>query len=315
MSGVVVNPVGGGIGKPGSKGVEPSARTWIAIGVVAAGFVALYFRWLWTQHRISWGALDDWGHVYLIPFVSWYLIRQNWRALMNTRMGTFWPGLAPFVLGIVSYFFFVVGIPNHMSQGFSLILTLAGATLLLLGPGAFRYLFLPIAFLVFIVQISPQIMSTVTFQLQLIASKGAEVVLAVIGAAAGFAVTRDGNLLEVIGNGPPQRLNVAEACSGMRMVIAFLALAAIVAVFSCRFWWQRSAILMLAIPVAVLLNVIRVSVLGLLTLVNVHLAQGNAHMLIGMVLLVPGLFLFLGAVWALNHAVTEESPEGKGGIP
>jgi exosortase len=312
LSGVIMNPVGGGVVGAGPSRAAPTTRTWIALGFVGVLFVGLFFRWLWTQHKLSWDALDDWGHVYLIPFVSWYLIRQNWRELLQARMGTFWPGLAPFVLGIVSYFFFVVGVPNHMSQGFALILTLAGATLLLLGPGAFRYLFLPIAFLVFSVQISPQIMATVTFQLQLIASKGAEVLLAVIGSMAGFAVTRDGNLLEVIGSGPPQRLNVAEACSGMRMVIAFLALAAIVAVFSCRYWWQRGAIMLLAMPVAVLLNVIRVAVLGLLTLVNVHLAQGNAHMLIGMVLLVPGLFLFLGAVWALNHAVADAPSTAKG---
>ena len=138
------------------------------------------------------------------------------------------------------------------------------------------------------------------------ASDGAWVVLSVIGAAAGFGVEVDGNILTVIkGDGTTVPLNVAEACSGMRMVIAFFALAGSVALLGCDKWWQRFAVLLLAAPVALLMNIVRVAVLGLLSMADQDLAAGDAHTLIGTLLLVPALGLFLGAVWALKKIIRE----------
>jgi hypothetical protein len=48
---------------------------------------------------------------------------------------------------------------------------------------------------------------------------------------------------------------------------------------------------------------VRVTVLGLLTLVNPNLAAGEAHTLIGTLLLVPALGLYMGVVWALNRVI------------
>ncbi|MFN9992936.1 MAG: archaeosortase/exosortase family protein, partial [Phycisphaerales bacterium] len=100
-------------------------------------------------------------------------------------------------------------------------------------------------------------------------------------------------------------LNVAEQCSGMRMVVAFLALSAVMSLQN-RFWWQRIALILLATPVAVFLNVIRVGVLGLASLYSRGLATGDAHMLIGTLLLVPGLFLFLACSWSLEKMIVDE---------
>jgi exosortase/archaeosortase family protein len=62
-------------------------------------------------------------------------------------------------------------------------------------------------------------------------------------------------------------------------------------------------LLLLTVPVAIFLNVIRVAVLGLLSLADEKLAAGEAHTFIGTLLLIPGLFLFLGVVWALKRVV------------
>jgi exosortase/archaeosortase family protein len=86
-----------------------------------------------------------------------------------------------------------------------------------------------------------------------------------------------------------------------------------VALLSCRLWWQRIAVSVLAVPVAVLMNVLRVTVLGLLTLGDRDLAQGEAHTLIGTLLLLPGLGTFLLIVWTLKKVVDvpdEAAPRG-----
>jgi exosortase len=282
-----------------------SHEAWLKLGLLAAAFIGLFYRWIWAQGLHSAEAMEDWGHAFVIPFISGYMVWQQRERILRIPPTTFWPGLAPMMLGVVCYFFFIVGIGNHMLQGFAMLLTLAGMSLLLLGPRLFRYVFLPIAYLVFTVTVAEQVMIKLTFELQHIAAVGAWMVLRIAGMIGQFPVIISGNTLTVGSGGKP--LNVAEACSGMRMVIAFIALGAAVAIFSCRFWWQRTALILLAAPVAIFNNILRVAVLGLLTLKWPDLAVGDAHMLIGTLLLVLGLGIFMGIQWALNRIV--EDPE------
>jgi exosortase len=281
----------------------------LVAGLLTLGFGMLFFRWFYVQHQISMDSPDDWGHAYFVPLISAYLVWTRRDELARTPVAAFWPALAPFLLGIMAYFFCVTGVKNHMLQGFSMILCLFGLVLLMLGPGAMRVLFLPIAFLGFGVTISEAIMIELTFQLQIIASYGAWMLLSVVGEVAGFGCEVSTNVLRLVdSHGGIHPLNVAEACSGMRMVVAFCALAAATALLGCRHWWQRVAVMLLAVPIAVLINVGRVAVLGLLSLADSHLSEGSAHTLIGTLLLVPGLGLFMLVVWSLNRVVREGSP-------
>jgi exosortase len=275
-------------------------------GLLGLAFVGLYFRWFHTQHQISASAMQDWGHAYIIPLISGYMIWLKRGELAKLRPTVFWPGLPPLMLGIVAYFFFVgtrfTG--GHMIQGWAMLLTLFGTVLLVLGPQVMRRLFLPISFLILGITISEMVMIRLTFPLQLIASQGSHVILTVIGTLAGFGVDVAGNQITLYtASGVPIPLSVAEACSGMRMVIAFFALGAALALLTLPQWWQRIALMLLAIPVAIFLNIIRVTVLGLVSLADQQLASGEAHSFIGTLLLVPGLFLFLGIGWILKRVI------------
>jgi exosortase len=286
----------------------PAGLRWTLL--LGVGFLALYYRWLWTQGEMSVAAMQDWGHAFVIPFIGAYLIWRRREAIAATPVGVFWPASVPFLLGIVSYAYCIVNVRNHMLQGASLVLALGGLVLLLTGPRMLRHVFLPIAYLLLAITISESIMLSVTFGLQLIASQGAWLMLNLIGQPFGwFNTDIDGNTLEIITSaGEVLPMNVAEACSGMRMVVAFYALAGAVALLATGEWWQRIALMLLAGPVAILMNMVRVTVLGLLMLIDPGLAAGDAHMLIGTLLLFPSLLLFLGIVWALNKIVGP--PEG-----
>ncbi|HEX8877314.1 MAG TPA: exosortase/archaeosortase family protein [Phycisphaerales bacterium] len=288
-----------------------------ALALLLVGVIAVFWQWFERQHRHSLGAPSDWGHAYVIPLISAYLVWRDRENINRTPTSTFWPGLLPVLLGIGSYFVAVVVVKNHMIQGFSIVLTIAGLALLLTGPRMFARLFLPILYLVFAITISEMIMIKITFQLQLIASQGAGVLLALIGPLMGFTVDVDGNTLYITPAGKePLPLNVAEACSGMRMVIAFFALAGAVALISSKFWWQRIAVLVLALPVAVFMNIVRVAILGIASKYSPELTKGDAHVMIGTLLLLPGLLLFLGVVWALGRVIDEPAaPEAKRPTP
>ncbi len=295
--------------RPQASTDRATTSTLVPVLVVAAlvAFVTLYWGWIARQGTFSVKFIEDWGHAFVIPLISGYMIWRQRHILAATTARAFWPGLSLILLGIACYVFFMLMISNHMLQGAALITTLFGIVLTAFGPAILRLTALPILFLAFTITISEAVMLGLTFPLKLLASKGAWILLTVLGPVFGYSVDLDGNMLTMItadGTALPQ-LNVAEACSGMRMLVAFFALAAAVGVLGCRQWWQRIAMLLLAAPVALLMNIVRVALLALLSLIDPNLAQGEAHMIIGTILLLPSLGLFMGIVWALKKAVPD----------
>lgn len=283
------------------------SRPGLSVAVVCGfGFILVFFRWFAHQARISFEHPQDWGHSFVIPLIAAYMVWQRRDRINSTPTAIFWPALIPFLLGIQTYAYNLFMVQNHMLQGMSMLLSMGSLLLLLLGPGVFRHLFMPTLYLVLMITIAEAIMLAVTFKLQLLASQGSWLMLNLIGSPFGwFNVDIDGNTLMIItSNGDTLPMNVAEACSGMRMVVAFYALAIAVALLGSSQWWQRIALVLLAGPVAVFMNMVRVTVLGLLMLVNPKLAEGDAHTVIGTILLVPSLLLFLGMAWMLNRLIS-----------
>ena len=271
--------------------------------VLSSAFVLVFFRWMLKQHHFSFKYMEDWGHAWFVPLIAGFVLWQQRERLAQKAREVFWPGLLPVVVGMACHFFFIIVVPNHMLQGAAMILTVFGLVLMLLGPSVMTIVFPAVAYLGFAVTISQQIMTKATFALKLIASSGAGIVLEVLGSLFKFDVETNGNIITV--GGFP--MNVADACSGMRTVVAFLALAAAVALIACPHWWQRVWLVMIAIPIAIALNIVRVVVLGLIMLWDPDLSTGEAHTMIGTLLLVPGLGAFLLVVGALNRAVVDES--------
>lgn len=285
---------------------DPTSLTMI--GLVAGALALLFWVFLYQQHRHSWGSAD-WSHAYFVPLISLWMVWQNRAGLAAARATVFWPGLAPLLMGVVCYAFFLVGVPNHLGQGMSFILAIFGVCLLLLGPSMMPLLFFPIAYLLFAVTVPEKIMNYVTYPLQDLAARGGWLMLRMVG----YDADRTGNVLYMLmPDGTSHPLNVAEQCNGMRMVVGFLALGAAVALVAVKTWWKRVVLLAIAAPIALLVNVVRVAVLGGVSVVNSDLAQGEAHMWIGTLLLVPGFFLFMGVLKALNVAVPEAGAAGGG---
>lgn len=275
-------------------------------GVIALALVALFYRWIAQQNAFSSTKIEDWGHAYVIPFISGYMVWLRKEELARILPAVFWPGLIPIFLGLVCYAFFTLLLPNHMLGGAAFVLTVFGVVLTLLGTATMRILFLPIAYLVFAITLSEQIMNELTFRLQLIASEGAYVILSLGSAVFPYGVNLKGNQLEILVGGESRMMNVAEACSGMRMVVAFVALAGAVALLGAREWWQRLALLLLAVPIAVFMNIVRVGVLGFVTMYDPDLATGDSHTLIGTLLLLPALGLYMLIAWVLNRIVATD---------
>ena len=98
--------------------------------------------------------------------------------------------------------------------------------LLLLGPAMMRILWFPIAFMVFAIKVSDAIWSIIASKLQSIAAQGAVMLLELTSGLTGVHATLRGSTIDLdYGQlNPPTPMGVAEACAGMRMLMAFLAL-------------------------------------------------------------------------------------------
>jgi exosortase len=277
-------------------------RTLATLIVLLVGIVALFWRWFMAQHEHSWGN-GDWSHAYMVPFICVYLLWQNRAGLERARTAVFWPGLMPLVMGVWCYVYFIVGVPNHFGQGLSLILTVFGLTLLFLGPRAMEHLFTAIAFLVFGITVPEIVMNYLTYPLQDLAARGGFFILRLLNVNCDLS----GNLINVItSSGIAVPLDVGTQCSGMRTVIAFVALGTAVALVGTRTWWKRVVLIITALPIAIILNALRIATLGVLSLYNPNFSQGQMHMFIGTLLLVPGFLFYMGVLWSLNKAVPED---------
>lgn len=283
---------------------------WIGGAALAVVFVGVFADFFMKQLRFAISMPSDWGHTLVVPGVVAYFVWLRREELKSASMRPCWWGVAPMLVGVGWYSLCVFGprpLFHHNLMGVGVYLTLFGVALLLLGASAMRWLWFPIAYLAAFSQtISEVLLNRVTFQLQDLAAAGAYLLLAVCG----LEVDRSGNTLTVWSEGVPHPLNVAEACSGMRMLIAFLALGTYFAYVNLSITWQRVALVLCAVPVALAVNVLRVTSLGILSMFDTNLAQGEFHHLIGVLWLLPGLAMFLGVVWVLRRMVVDETDAG-----
>lgn len=288
----------------------------VAIGLLTAAFLGVFWHWFYKQNRWCQEYLQDWGHAYVIPLISGFLVYRDWEFYKREKPVSFWPGMLAVVAGLACFLFFKAGLPNHMLQGAAMLLTLSGMVLTVCGPRIFSLAFMPIAFLSFGITISESIMIAITFKLQNIAATGGATLLGLLSPIFGYSVSLSGNTIDIVkSDGTAIPLGIEAACSGMRMVIAFVALAGAVALLSCHEWWKRVAVLLVSIPVAVSMNVVRVAVLGIASLWNPEFARGDAHIFIGTVLLLPGLGLFMLAVWSLDRIFVDDKAQTKATKP
>jgi len=164
-------------------------------------------------------------------------------------------GALVLVAGLLLYLAGQLGADVFITR-FSLVVVLAGALWFVAGTAVVRAMRAPLVFLLMAVPLPALVINTVTLPLQFTASQIAETTLT----TAGVAVFRDGNVLEL----PSATLEVAEACSGLRSLVSLTAIAVLLAwATPARTRAARAAIVAAAVPVAIVMNGLRIAGIGL----------------------------------------------------
>ena len=292
--------------QPATKVVEISPKSAMMAGGVLVVLLVSVF-WEWFRRQVAWASHEpsDWGHTLIIPFVSGYFVWNKRHIILSQPLRPAWIGALIMIFGIAWYMVCNVGpagLAHHNIRSTGLGITLIGICLLLLGWRAMEYVWFPLFYMIIFAQtVSERFMNLVTYRMQDISAKGAYVLLNLIG----IQTDHSGNVLTIFKDGEPVQLNVAEACSGMRMLVAFLALGVAMAYVSLPKLWQQISLVALGIPISIFVNVLRVASLGILGMFDQNFMSGEFHHMIGLVWLLPAFFSYLGVLWILSQFLVE----------
>jgi exosortase len=201
----------------------------------------------------------QYSHGWLVPLfaVALILMRGDARSvpsLWNVPSSARWSGLALLAAGLSMRLLSAlagVEIPDMVA----FVPSLAGVVLLV-GSWQMLVWFGPaIAFLIFMFPLPYRLERAVMPALQDIAAGGAEFIFQTFG----YGVFRDGRTF-LVGE---QRLDVAEACSGLHMLTVFTAMTAALAIIIERPYWERALLFFSAIPIALIANIFRITLTAL----------------------------------------------------
>ena len=192
------------------------------------------------------------SHGFFIPIVTGYLIWLKRDELKRIEIRTSWAGFALVILAALLHLFGTVVYIFSIS-GFSIWILLVGCCLFIYGWARTREIIFPLLFLFFMFPAPLAIISKISFPLKmLVANYGVKIV-----ALAGLPVYREGFNIII----PQGTLLVGNPCSGLRSLITFLALGSLFAYLSNLSSVRKWVLFFLAVPVALLSNLLRVPLL------------------------------------------------------
>lgn len=168
----------------------------------------------------------------------------------------------------------------------SFLISLVGYLAAVFGWRIVKELIYPLGTLILMIAPPTFIFERLTLSLQLLASRLGETFLEALG----YSVLRDGNILEMVGI----KLSVEEACSGIRSLVAIFFMCVLYNYFFVRGRSMKATLLLLAIPVAILGNAVRIVATGVASQYNPALVRGAAHEAFGYVSVVAAALGVVG---------------------
>ena len=267
--------------------VDPVA--WVKIAVIATLVGALYLAIL-ADLAWEWWTVDASSYGMLIPPIALYIVyvhrslvlatpaQPDARGLWLTALGCI-----VFICGKLSAEFFLARI--------SFVLVLAGIAWTFWGWRRFRTLAFPFILLGTMVPLPAIVFNALATPLQLFASS----VSTNLAQFMGVSVYRDGNIIHLANTS----LGVAEACSGLNSLSALIVGALLLGFLEDATIAGRILLFLISVPLAVAVNVLRVTGTAVLADYHLEFAMGFYHLLSGWLVFVLGF----GLLWLTGKLI------------
>ena len=280
---------------PGGRGADVWRSSWFVV-LAACGVAALSLWLFWDGLSYMWGAWMDtpeYSHAILIPPIAAFLIWQQKDNFERIPFSGSWWGVLIVLLGGV---LLVLGqlATIYVLEQYAYLVTLAGLALSFTGKRAFRLLAPPLFILVFMIPLPYFLLNNLSTKLQLMSSELGVWFMRLLD----ISVYVEGNVIDLGG----YKLQVAEACSGLRYLFPLMTMGFLVAYFYKGAAWKRIVLFLSSIPITLIMNSIRVGTIGVMVeRWGIGMAEGFLHEFQGWAVFMVCTVLLFGEVAVLNR--------------
>jgi exosortase len=260
----------------------------LRLPLIAIGLLASFFWLYWpvfTTLAQAWASSERYSHGYLVPVFAAVLLVLRWDRLREADLRPSWWGLVPLAAGMGLR---LVALKYYLAwlDQVSFLVVLVGICLAIGGWPALRRAWVAIAFLFFMIPLPGRLDGQLTRPLQALSTVASANLLQTLG----FCVQPEGTTILL----NETDLEIGDACSGLRMILALFAISTAVALLSHRSLLQRFLIILAAVPNALLCNVVRICVMAIGEELGSEQLRGFVHDAAGWLMIPLGL-LFIGA--------------------
>jgi exosortase A len=274
--------------KPHGAPIMPIVAAWrrplAALAAAVLALIALGAR-EWGEMLHQWWSIDTYNHLLLVPFIIIWLVRLKASELARIVPQPAWPGLTLVALAIALWWAGRVSGINLFAHA-GAVGAVQAAVVAVLGLRAALLLALPLAMAAFLVPFGDEIVAP----LQLLT---AEIAIA-LTRWSGVPATIEGIYI----NTPAGLFIVAEACSGVKFLIAMVTLAVLVCFTRFASWRRRALFLAACVIVPILANGVRAwATIYIAQFIGAEAAGGFDHIVYGWVFFALVVALLLGGAW------------------
>jgi exosortase A len=239
----------------------------------------------WAEIAWQWWNASNCNHILLIPPILAWLVKLRWPELAKLRPEAWWPGLAWLAVGLLAWTLGTAASVNLIAQ-LGAVMLLQAAAAVLLGPRILAGLLFPLAYMIFLVPFGDEIvppLQHVTAQMAVALTQ-----------ASGVPASLSGVFIDT----PVGRFEVAEACSGVKFLIAMIALGTLVAHLCFRSGKRRALFMAACVFVPILANGVRAwGTIYVAQSRGVEFAAGFDHIVYGWFFFALVMTGLLGVSW------------------
>jgi exosortase A len=256
----------------------------IRLGIACTLILAVFWRDAADMAAIWWNS-STFNHCLLILPIIWWLVDQRKSELAKITPKAWTPALAWVGAGAVGWLLGdAAGVALARHAG--LVMMLQGAVATLLGPNVLRGLMFPLFYSLFLIPFGEEFVPA----LQTITAKMCMWLLSLSGIPA--------HIEGIYISTPTALFRVAEACSGVKFLVAMVALGALVANLCFKSWGRRAAFMVACVVIPILANGLRA--FGTIYIAhhgNVDFAASFDHVFYGWIFFGLVIALVLAAGW------------------
>ncbi|MBI3186901.1 MAG: VPLPA-CTERM-specific exosortase XrtD [Gammaproteobacteria bacterium] len=278
---------------------KESNLLWGLLAICAAMLGLIYYDGLELM-VVWWNTREEYGHGYIIPFITLFLIWQKSDQLEKLEFSQSWLGVFILILGLGLFYLGELSSVYTVIQ-YAFLVALYGLVLSLTGWRSFKIVAIPLLILFFMIPLPNFIFNNLSSQLQLISSQIGVAFIRLFD----ISVYLEGNVIDL----GQMQMQVVEACSGLNYLFPLMTLGFISAYFFKGEIWKKAIIFLSTIPLTVLMNSFRIGAIGVtVEYWGPELAEGVLHDFEGWV-------VFMGCIGILIIEMLILSSVGKTRLP